>query len=189
MQKVADYWSMSDEKLVRQVVTGDIQRYGELVERYEAPLLRYIVFLIHDHELAEDILQDTFIKAYRNLAGFNTQRKFSSWIYRIAHNTAMDAVKRHHTFTLDNSAISRLATVEPKIAEHIDKQILARDIGRCLVKLSAKYRAPVILYYLQQKSYSEIGDILRVPTATVGTRIIRAKARLRKICKDMEVMS
>lgn len=184
---VADYWSMSDERLVQLIVNGDTQNYGELVRRYESPLLRYVVFLIHDRELAEDILQDTFIKAYRNLAGFNTRLKFSSWIYRIAHNTAMDAVRKHHSIAMEATDLNRLTTVEPKIAEQIDRQILARDVSRCLAKLSAKYRAPVILYHLQQKSYAEISDILRIPTATVGVRISRAKTRLRAICKRMEV--
>ena len=178
---------MSDEELVERIIAGDMQHYAELVGRYEAPLLRYIIFLIHDRTLSEDILQDTFIKTYRNLAGFNTHRKFSSWVYRIAHNTAMDAVKKRQPIDLDDPSLVRLATVEPKIAERIDKQILARDVSRCLAKLPVKYRAPVVLYYLQHKSYGEISDILRMPTATVGVRISRAKTRLRAICQHMEV--
>lgn len=172
---------------MQRVVAGNVQAYAEVVARYEAPLLRYTVFLVHDHASAEDIVQDTFIKAYRNLAGFNTRRKFSSWIYRIAHNTAMDMVKKRQPVVIDQSDLNRLATVEPKIAEQIDRQILARDISRCLAKIPPKYSAPIILYFIQHKSYSEISDILRIPTATVGVRINRAKTRLRAICKLMEV--
>lgn len=180
---------MSDEELVAKIVRGDVRSYGDLMARYEAPLLRYITYLIHDRDMADDVLQDTFIKTYRNLARFNQHRKFSSWIYRIAHNTAMDAVKRNHPISMDEADLGRLATVEPGIAELIDKEILARDVNRCLSKLDTKYRAPLLLYYFQQKNYAEVSDILRIPSATVGVRISRGKQRLREICKHMGVKS
>jgi RNA polymerase sigma-70 factor (ECF subfamily) len=176
-----------DIQLVRQTLSGDAASYGVLMHVYEAPLLRYATFLVHDTDMAEDIVQDTFIKAYRNLAGFKQSYKFSSWIYRIAHNTAMDAVKKHHAIILDVPLLDRLSAEESNIAERIDQEILAKDLSRCLANLPPKYRAPIVLYYFQHKSYQDISDILRIPTATVGVRIRRAKARLKVLCKQLEV--
>ncbi len=175
-------------KLVRKTLSGDTESYAVLLHAYQAPLLRYIIFLVHDADLAEDIVQDTFIKAYRNLAGFKQGYKFSSWLYRIAHNTAIDVVKKHHNHTveLDDPQFVRLTAVDSKIAEQIDHEILAKDLRHCLGQLPAKYSAPILLYFFQHKSYIEISDILRLPTATVGVRIGRAKVRLRELCKNMK---
>ncbi len=174
-------------KLVRQTLSGDTESYALLLRAYEAPVLRYVVFLVHDSNLAEDIVQDTFIKAYRNLAGFKQKYKFSSWLYRIAHNTAMDAVKKHRPVAVETPVLDRLTAAEAGVAERIDHEILAKDVSLCLGQLPAKYRAPIMLYFFQHKSYREISDILRLPTATVGIRISRAKARLGELCKRMEV--
>jgi RNA polymerase sigma-70 factor (ECF subfamily) len=180
---------VNDEELVGKIINGDVRSYGDLMVRYEAPLLRYITYLIHDRDMADDVLQDTFIKAYRNLARFNQRRKFSSWIYRSAHNPAMDAVKKNHPISMDEATLGSLATVESGIAEQIDKEILAHDVGRCLSQLDTKYSAPLLLHYFQHKNYTEVSDILRIPSATVGVRISRGKQRLREICKKLGVKS
>lgn len=178
---------MSDEELAKKAMGGDVESYSELVRRYEAPLLRYAAFLIQDSDTAQDIVQDTFIKTYQNLRSFNPDRKFSSWIYRIAHNTAMDEIKKRKAVNLDDYWLDRLTAKESGIAEHIDKQLSARSVKRCLSRLEPKYREPLLLFFFQRKSYSEVSEVLRMPVSTVGVRINRAKARLKEICKDMGV--
>ena len=79
---------VSDEVLVVQVIEGDADAYATLMTRYESRLLRYVIYLIHDQAAAEDAVQETFIKAYQNLRSYKPSYKFSSWIYRIAHNEA-----------------------------------------------------------------------------------------------------
>src|SRR6185369_17084427 len=95
----------TDEQLALAVVAGSSERFGELVERYEAKLLRYARKFLLDPEDAQDIVQDTFIKAYENLQSFDTSRRFSPWIYRIAHNEFVNALKkkesRRTVFTID----------------------------------------------------------------------------------------
>ncbi|MBU4422044.1 RNA polymerase sigma factor [Patescibacteria group bacterium] len=134
-----------------------------------------------DADELEDILQDVFIKAYKNLYGFDANKKFSSWIYRIAHNEAVNYLKKN-----SRTKVS-LDEVEYKIADekidlngHIDKTFLKKEIGRCLKNIKLKYQEPLILFYFEQKSYEEISDILRIPTSTVGTLISRGK----KIIKE-----
>lgn len=167
-------------------MAGDSWSYGKLMERYEAPLLRYASFFTHDYEAAQDIVQETFIKAYRNLASFNDKFAFSGWLYRIAHNTALDALKKHRPISLDEPLLDELTAEDSHVAAQIDRQILAKDVAHCLDQLALKYREPIILYYFQHKSYTEISDILRLPASTVGVRIKRGKAQMRKICSQME---
>jgi len=90
----ADVAKLSDEELVRMVRTDDSELYEEIVKRYQDRLYRYLRYLTNQPDASEDILQEVFIKAYRNLFGFNTKKKFSSWIYRIAHNEGVNHLKR-----------------------------------------------------------------------------------------------
>ncbi|MBP9821113.1 RNA polymerase sigma factor, partial [Candidatus Saccharibacteria bacterium] len=85
---------LADEQIVQLVISGNKEKFGDIMERYEPKLMRYVVYLAHDEPMATDIVQETFIKSYKNLKSYNPKYKFSSWIYRIAHNEAMNAVKR-----------------------------------------------------------------------------------------------
>ncbi len=157
--------------------------YRVIIERYQQPLLRYVTYLIHDPETAEDVVQDTFLKAYKNLRGFRPDAKFSSWLYRIAHNAAMDAVKHQSASIDDLRAVDELISQDMDIADLVDAHIAASDVAGCLSKLPIKYREAIILFYLRDKSYSEISDVLHISVSAVGVRIYRAKTRLRSICK------
>jgi RNA polymerase sigma-70 factor, ECF subfamily len=178
---------MSDEELAKKAMGGDTACYEELVTRYESPLLRYAVFLIQDFDAAEDCVQDTFIKTYQNLRSFNPKLKFSSWIYRIAHNTAMDYLKKRKPVRLSERILENISAQESGVAARIDKDISARDVNRCLLKLETKYREPLALYYFQDKQYRDISEVLRLPVSTVGVRISRAKTLLKAICITMGV--
>ncbi len=179
-----DEQAITDEEIARAVQRGQTQQFELLMTRYQAKLFRYARYLVHDEQLAADITQDTFIKSYANLRSFNVSRKFSSWIYRIAHNEAMNAVRRHkHTVSeseLDGA--QELYVVESGVEQTIDRQILRHDVQICLRELDAKYREVLVLYYYEQMKYDQIGDVLHMPTSTVGVRINRAKAALKKIC-------
>ncbi|KKQ24461.1 MAG: RNA polymerase sigma-70 factor, ECF subfamily [Candidatus Roizmanbacteria bacterium GW2011_GWC1_37_12] len=86
---------MSDEELITKIRTKDKELYAEIIRRYEAKLLRYANYLINDKDKAADIVQEAFIKAYINLNGFEVKKKFSSWIYRIVHNQAVNFIKKN----------------------------------------------------------------------------------------------
>src|SRR3990167_9965556 len=89
----------TDEQLIEEVRSNNKELYVHIVERYQNKLMRYITYLIHDEQKAADIVQETFIKAYVNLNGFNINKKFSSWIYRIAHNETMNMFSRYKNQT------------------------------------------------------------------------------------------
>ncbi len=184
--------ALSDSELVKIIRENDPERYSEIIERYQTKLFIYLYRLIGDREEAEDILQDVFIKTYRNLNSFDTSRKFSSWIYRIAHNEAVNYIKRKSlrrfipwediTATKDKLEMS-------SVEEGVDKAWMRKEtnqeIDQAISRLSFKYRQVLVLRYYSDKSYEEISEILGRPVNTVGTLINRAKKKLAEELSDL----
>lgn len=178
---MTDLSKISDEKLTIYIREKDKEAFKEIIERYESKLLRYAEYLVGDSEMAADIVQETFIKSFVNLNGFNASKKFSSWIYRITHNEAMSIMRRNRKDVpiVENIEIDSGTNVEE---EMISKELVTHT-NKCLGSMPIIYREPLSLYYLEDKSYEEISDILRIPMGTVGTRINRAKLLMKKICQ------
>ncbi|KKR00065.1 MAG: RNA polymerase, sigma-24 subunit, ECF subfamily [Microgenomates group bacterium GW2011_GWB1_40_9] len=172
---------LSDEELVVLIRTNEKERFTDIVERYEDKLLRYATYLIHDENKAMDVVQDAFIKAYINLNGFDVKKKFSSWIYRIVHNEAMNSVKKYHKETplLQNADFQS----EENIEQDFTRKEIIEKAQFCLDQMPVLYSEPIALYYLDEKSYEEISDILRIPMGTVATRVSRAKILMKEICQ------
>jgi len=173
---------LSDEKLVELVCTKDQELYAEIVKRYQNKLLRYVLYLIKNRQKAEDAVQNAFIRAFINLMGFNTKQKFSSWIYRIAHNEAINIIKKNkREILLDKDGWDRHQLLEDR---HIHKQVSDQEtkeqVKKYLSILPLKYREPITLFYLEEKSYKEISDILRISVGGIGARINRAKKIIQK---------
>lgn len=177
----------TDSDVIARIVAGDTELYAEIMQRYEAKLLRYVTYLIHDPHAARDVVQITFIKAYQNLRGFDSKHKFSSWIYRIAHNEAMNTIKSSsHIVDEDISELPDIS-YEPSVAETIDKAMLKGDVQACVSQLDPKYRDVIQLVYFEQMKYEEASDVLHVPTSTIGVWLSRAKAQLKRICEKKGV--
>ena len=176
---------LSDEEMVELVRSKDQELYRELVRRFQDKLLRYATYIVRDESQAADVVQEAFIKAFVNLKGFNTKKKFSSWIYRIVHNEAINQLKRSKKIT----PLSSHRWLEGKIKSetNLENDFLRKEeeehTRRSLEKLPLEYREPLALFYFEEKSYEEIRDILRMPVGTVGTRISRGKKLLRGILK------
>ncbi len=181
-----DTGEKTDSQIVASVLKGDIDDYSVLVERYEAKLMRYASFLIKDYDMASDLVQETFIKAYTNLNGFKQDKSFSSWIYRILHNESMNLIKRNKkvasfsSYDMDGNEIS----VKFSADKDIDSQLLKAEVQKCMAKIDIKYREVLALYYLQHLKYDDISEVLRIPSSTVGVRIKRAKIELKKVCQN-----
>lgn len=171
----------TDEELVTIIRTEDRELFAELVKRYESKLMRYAIHLVHDEQTASDIVQSSFIKAYINLQGFDTRKKFSSWIYRIVHNESINSFKK------SKKEIPMIENLDFQSDEDIEldftKKELVEKTQHCLHRMPILYSEPLSLYYLEDKSYEEISDILRIPMGTVATRINRAKALMKKLCQ------
>ena len=172
---------LSDEKLVELVRSQDKEAYADIVYRYQEKLLRYANYILADDQLSQDIVQTAFIKAYQNLYGFDTKKKFSSWIYRIVHNEAINTIKKNKkTILLETDHWHQISSNE-NLEDNYNQKELKEAIRKSVNKLSVKYKAPISLFYLEDRSYEEISDILKLPISTVGTRISRAKSLLKTI--------
>ena len=174
---------LNDEQLIEYVRTCDREQYREIITRYQERLLRYASYLTNDAEAAQDVVQQAFIKAFINLHGFNIKKKFSSWIYRIVHNEAINYLKSKKKEVLLNSVMRENITDSSSnsFEEILEQKERWELLSSCLQALSISYCAPLTLFYFEGKSYDEISDILRIPVGTVGTRINRGKKYLKEL--------
>ena len=170
-----------DDRELVQKSLQDIKYFTCLYERYEKKLLRYILRIsAFSLAEAEEVLQEVFIKAWSNLNGFDQSLQFSSWIYRIAHNTTVSEWKKSKSFGKDRKQdmdedLFHNFPSSLNLEEEADKHIQVKNSRKVLELLSEKYSGILVLKFLEEKDYNEISDILKIPIGTVGTRINRAK--------------
>lgn len=181
-----EYAELTDEELARSVQQGDTEPFGELMVRYEKKLARYGTKFFSDREDITDLVQETFVKVYQNIQSFDASLKFSPWIYRIAHNEFVSALRkksRRPLITVDfDTFLAHPVYEDTTISDHEQKEMRAL-IEKGLAELKPKYREVLVLFYLEELSYNEIADVLRVPVSTVGIRLKRAREALEAVYK------
>lgn len=179
---------LSDETIAQKVQEGELEIFAVLIQRYQAKMLRYAKKFLFNQQDAEDLIQEVFLKTYVNIKSFDTHKKFSSWLYRIAHNEFVNALKKKGREPLPFFDADTLFP-HPLAKEVTDKDIkdgeLRKTINSLLDKLEPKYREPLILYYFEELTYKEISEILHIPISTVGIRLNRAKQAMQKIIKKI----
>lgn len=175
------YEKLTDEEIIEKIRSEDRELYVVIIKRYQEKLLRYSKNLIKDESKATDVVQDSFIKAFINLNGFDIKKKFSSWIYRIVHNEAMNILKKsqRETSLPENFDTSS----DENIQDNFEQKEIVSEVEKCLEEIPVMYSEPLSLFYIEEKSYEEISDILRIPMGTVATRINRAKKLMKNICQ------
>lgn len=182
----------TDNELVEKALK-ERQAFSSIVERYEKPLSRYTRRLGADPEAVKDILQETFIKVYVNLNGYDADFSFSTWMYRIAHNEAVNYWRkaRVRPSAFHNEEDLELFSAIPDkldlMAEVNDKE-RAHAVRESLAQLPDLYREIFVLRYLEEKSYDEISDILQMPPGTVATHLNRGKEKLKKLLKENKTL-
>ncbi len=174
-----------DHEVVASVLK-DKNNFGIIVRRYQAPLMRYMWRIgVRSVQDREDVLQNVFIKTYKNIQGYNAALSFSSWIYRIVHNEVVDFFRarrvRPEGNAVDDSeeALDQVAA-SGDIIRDLDTAYAVQDILRVLDALNVTYKEVIVLKFFEQKTYTEISDILKVPEGTVATLIHRAKKKLQQ---------
>jgi len=192
------YEQMTDEELVKSSLQYEDAFYF-LMKRYETVLLRYINRMTQaSREEVEDLLQEIFIKIYRNLNGFDTNFKFSTWAYRIAHNEVISQYRknkqRHISVELDaedeksRSLVDFLTDTLNLESQYLDRE-QADAVRNALMDLLPKYRDVLVLHFFEELSYREISDILKKPTGSVATLLNRAKKKFKKIAQSHRLKS
>lgn len=183
----------TDNNIINFIRSWDIDAFYCIVEKYEEKLLKYILRITNiDVEDAENLLQEVFIKVYKNVNEFNEKLSFLSWIYRVTHNITID----HYRKTKDKNNLSLYSQDDEvwnliEILEHpvniedeYKKKELVNKIFETLNKLDNKYKEILVLKFIEEKNYTEISDILRIPEWTVATLINRWKKQFKQIAEE-----
>ncbi len=185
-----DHADLSDAALIEMAQKENREIYSELFKRYQRKLFVYIYRLTRDRSETEDILQNVFIKTYKNIHKFDLTRKFSSWIYRIAHNEAVNHLKRkskRYLLSWEDVTTSKdqldTASSEESMEDLWLHEEITQEIDEALRKLPKQYKQILYMRYFKEYSYQQIGKVLGKPVNTVGTIINRAKKKLLAIVK------
>ena len=155
--------------------------------RYQRPVISLIARMTGDRAQAEDLAQETFVKAFRNLAAFDTTRRLSSWLFRIAHNAAIDAMRRSGPAVESIDAkpgASAFAPHEPAAApapDPVERRELGRALEAAMAGLRPDQRAAIVLRYENGLSFGEIGVVLGVPEVTARSHVHRARKELARL--------
>jgi RNA polymerase sigma-70 factor (ECF subfamily) len=195
-----DYSSLTDQQVVQFARDGREPAYRELIGRYQRPVFSLIYRLVRDREKAEDLAQDTFIKVLNAIDRYDPQYKFSSWIFKIAHNTGLDHLRRKEpeTLSLDGSPHARTAaeteatTITPESRTETPEQYaqnreLGSEIESAMGTLRPEYRTAIVLCHVEGRAYEEIAEIMDVPLGTVKTYIHRGRKDLMQRLEHLRV--
>jgi RNA polymerase sigma-70 factor (ECF subfamily) len=179
--------AVTDQDLVAAVLEGSEPAFRELVVRFERPVFSLIARMVGDRALAEDLAQETFLKAYRALASYDAGRKFSSWLFKIAHNTTLDHLRRRELDTVPLDAPDPdhggLAAVLPDRTDRgtdtaARRSDLAAALRRAVAALRPEYREVVLLRFQEGLAYQDIAEVTGQPLGTVKTQLHRARNEL-----------
>lgn len=177
-----------DIRLVAEALSGSESSFEALVRKYQRPIVAYVFRMLGDYDASLDVTQEVFIKVYNSLDKYSSEYKFTTWLYRIAHNAAIDHVRRHSTNLQSIETESPDGTYELQIESPLPSPEKQREqsewrteieaVIRCL---PAAYRDLIILRHSQDLSYDEISDVTGLPLGTVKNRLFRAREMMRDI--------
>lgn len=170
----------TDLELMRRSRDGDDDAFAAIVDRYKDPLVNYLTHLVRSRDRAEELAQEGFVRLYRNLASYRDQERVGPYLFRIATNLVVSEARRQKRWAL---LLPRLRASGPTTEAAPEARLLVNEIQQkvwaALERLPLKYRAPIVLFEIEQWSYEEIGTALELRSGTVKSRISRARALLR----------
>jgi len=191
-QRPIDLREKTDQEVVALAKQGSEHAFRELVRRYERPVFSLIFRMVRNKELAEDLSQETFIKVLNAVGTYRPEFKFSSWVFKIANNAAIDHLRKRSLDTLSLEGSPHAQTPEMIEAtalqisergesqlEEVENRELGRTIEAAIDELRPEYRSCILLRHVEGRTYEEIADILNLPLGTVKTYIHRARNELR----------
>lgn len=185
--------SLQDELHVKKALEGDQRAYQQLTEKYRRPLQFHVTKMVKEAEQVEDLVQEAFIKAFKNLDSYNTSYAFSTWLYRITTNHTIDYLrkKKLKTTSIDKPIKTREGEMSfelPDEQAETDRAIIRKQrkkiITHAIENLPEKYRQVIEMRHIEELSYQEISDQLDLPLGTVKAHIFRAREMLYKALKD-----
>lgn len=179
---------LTDGELVIDAVTGRVDGFEELVRRYQRPITSYVFRMLGDYESALDVTQEVFIKVYNSLSKYSSEYKFSTWLYRIAHNAAIDHMRRNsvspqslETENADGSYQLQIESRGPSPEQDQERREWRTEIDSVVECLPPTYRDLILLRHSRDLSYDEIAEVTGLPLGTVKNRLFRAREMMREI--------
>jgi RNA polymerase sigma-70 factor (ECF subfamily) len=191
---ISDLAGLTDERLVDETLAGDRDAFGALVLRHQRGLVNYIFRLVGSRDVASDLSQEVFLKVFVSLDSFDPRYRFTTWLYRVASNRAIDHLRRRQPRTLslsqpsssdDAPAAPAIAGSEPSPDDVLCGRELESRISQAIAGLPTGYRQLILLRHRQNCRYDEIARITRLPLGTVKNRIFRAREILRARLADL----
>lgn len=187
---------LTDAELVARALKGHQEAFRQIVVRFERPVYSLVARMLQDPAAAEDLAQEVFIKAFRRLDTYDPERKLSSWLFKIAHNTTIDYLRRRTPETVplevekEDGGTGGLAAVladssaeNPAVAA--ERRDMARALELAIARLRPEYRESVVMFYVEGASYQEICEVTGLPLGTVKTNLHRARKELAQHMTDL----
>jgi RNA polymerase sigma-70 factor, ECF subfamily len=193
-----DLTQLEDRDVVLRARGGSEAAYRELLRRYERPVFSLVYRMVRDRELSEDLAQECFIKVFNHIDRYDPKYKFSSWLFKIASNLAIDTMRRkelktvsiegsRHATSSEEEEASRITIVsrDPNPEQDLEARQLGGRIEEAIAGLRPEYRTAILLRHVEGRAYEEIAEIMEVPLGTVKTYIHRARGELKELLRDL----
>lgn len=180
--------SLTDVELIADAIRGREDGFEELVRRYQRPITSYVYRMLNDYEASLDVTQEVFIKVYNSLERYSSDYKFSTWLYRIAHNAAIDHMRRNSMVkqsieaeNADGTYQLQIESPNPTPEQERERTEWRNEIESVVKCLPVVYRDLILLRHSQDLSYDEIADVTGLPLGTVKNRLFRAREMMREM--------
>lgn len=166
--------------IITRILAGKTEEYAYFLDTYGQPVFALIVRMVNSETDAEELTQDAFMKAFEHLSDFNAKSKFSTWIYRIAYNTALSFLRKKNIeqTVLDENAWNRISDTQIDDALNDDSEEQIEKLHRALAKLTAEERALVTLFYEEEHSIQELAQILNLSEGNIKVKLYRLRKKL-----------
>ncbi|MDQ3323206.1 MAG: sigma-70 family RNA polymerase sigma factor [Acidobacteriota bacterium] len=182
---------LTDGELIEKAIGGREDGFEELVRRYQRPITAYVYRMLNNYDASLDVTQEVFIKVYNSLNRYSSDYKFSTWLYRIAHNAAIDYMRKNSVSqqsieaeNADGSYQLQIESPNPTPEQERERSEWRREIESVVKCLPTVYRELILLRHAQDLSYDEIAEITSLPLGTVKNRLFRAREMMREIFSD-----
>lgn len=179
---------LTDVELIAKAIGGREDGFEELVRRYQRPITNYVFRMLNDYDSSLDVTQEVFIKVYNSLEKYSSEYKFSTWLYRIAHNAAIDHIRRRshneqsiETENNDGTYQLQIESPQPTPEQDRERSEWRTEIESVVKCLPSVYRELILLRHAQDLSYDEIAEVTCLPLGTVKNRLFRAREMMREI--------
>ena len=177
---------LTDENYIEKILKGDSNTFAFLIDKYKDMVFTLAIKMVKNREVAEEVSQDAFLKAYKYLPKFKGDSKFSTWLYKIAYNTSLDAIKKnsnqYNNVAIDEITVNYISSIET-ILDGIEREERATIINDCLEQLAEDEKAILVFFYFKELSLKEIVEITSMSEANVKVKLHRARKKLLSIVK------